>query len=209
MRGCCAGNSDIASDIPTQPLPASPGDRRLTAKSWRRQPASVDQPLPLCNGANAGMDRYLYKSDIGIFLDTPDAAILGSLAEKNSFALETSQRDAWLAQIQILKAALRPFRTQGRLYLEYSIPRLGGRIDAVVIIRHVLFIVEFKVGERHFTAGAIDQVWDYALDMQNFHEPSHNCVIAPVLIATQALTHDITATLDPAKDRLFQPIKSN
>ncbi len=155
------------------------------------------------------MDRYLYKSDIGIFLDTPDAALLGSLAEKNSFALETSQRDAWLAQIQILKAALRPFRTQGRLYLEYSIPRLGGRIDAVVIIRHVLFIVEFKVGERHFTAGAIDQVWDYALDMQNFHEPSHNCVIAPVLIATQASTHDITATLDPAKDRLFQPIKSN
>jgi len=56
----------------------------------------------------------------------------------------------------------------------------------LAIIDHVMFILEFKVGETHFTRSALDQVWDYALDLKNFHETSHEIEIAPVLITTEA-----------------------
>jgi len=45
----------------------------------------------------------------------------------------------------------------------------------------IVFVLEFKVGSRHFEAAASDQVVDYALDLKNFHEPSHDVAIAPVL----------------------------
>jgi hypothetical protein len=64
---------------------------------------------------------------------------------------------------------------------------MGQRIDTVLIIGSVIFILEFKVGEKEFTSNAIDQVWDYALDLRNFHESSHELFIAPILIATEAL----------------------
>jgi hypothetical protein len=111
---------------------------------------------------------------------------LGSLAENNSFSLETTQRDAWLEEIQILKRVLRPYRDRGRVYFEYSIPRLGRRIDAVALIDQAVLVIEFKVGEREFPAYALDQVWDYALDLKNFHETSHQPPIAPILVATEA-----------------------
>jgi len=36
----------------------------------------------------------------------------------------------------------------GSLYLEFDIPRMGRRIDAVVLNGPVVFVVEFKVGEK-------------------------------------------------------------
>ena len=50
----------------------------------------------------------------------------------------------------------------------------------------LVFVIEFKVGEASFSRAAIDQVWDYALDLRNFHETSHGIPIAPMLVATQA-----------------------
>jgi hypothetical protein len=55
----------------------------------------------------------------------------------------------------------------------------------LALIDHANFVIEFKVGESLFNRAAVDQVWDYALDLKNFHETSHHCVIAPILIATQ------------------------
>jgi hypothetical protein len=63
---------------------------------------------------------------------------------------------------------------------------MGRRIDAVVIIGPVIFVLEFKVGERTFSSQDMDQVVDYALDLHNFHEGSHDAYIAPVLICTRA-----------------------
>ena len=111
--------------------------------------------------------------------------MLGVLAGSTSFALETSQRDAWKEQIEILHQVLPPYRDVGHVYFEYSVPRLGKRIDVILLIRHVLFVVEFKVGESEFPSHARDQVWDYALDLKNFHETSHDCIIAPLLLATR------------------------
>ena len=47
-------------------------------------------------------------------------------------------------------------------------------------------MIEFKVGERVFERAAVDQVWDYALDLKNFHEASHAVSIIPILMATGA-----------------------
>lgn len=100
--------------------------------------------------------------------------------------MESTQRDAWIAQIRILQVALQKFRRRGKLYFEYSVPRLGKRIDVLCVIGPVIFVFEFKVGESQFPSSAIDQVLDYAVDLKNFHETSHDKAIAPVLIATDA-----------------------
>ena len=132
------------------------------------------------------INRAFYSDPIDVFLRRSDQDILGALAHSTPFTLDPSQRDAWLQQLRILRPALTPHAGGGKVYFESSVPRLGKRIDVVALIRHVIFVLEFKVGESDFTAAARDQVWDYALDLKNFHETSHDKVIAPVLVATQA-----------------------
>ena len=69
---------------------------------------------------------------------------------------------------------------QGSIYFEYSIPRMGKRIDALIIIDNIVFVIEFKVGEHKYLRYHLEQVWDYALDLKNFHEPSHKAALASV-----------------------------
>jgi hypothetical protein len=166
-------------------------------------------PNALAGDRQSEIKRYYYSCDISGLLDTDEMSILGNLAAANSFTLESTQRDAWLEEIRILKGALSEFRGAGSVYFEYSIPRLGGRIDVIAIISHVIFILEFKVGEREFTAASLDQVWDYALDLKHFHETSHVPPIAPILIATEADDPDMTHAAPRCGDNLFAPIKSN
>ncbi len=132
------------------------------------------------------MQRYFYSDPIATFLHKDEAAIVGELATNNAFALDVTQRDAWVREIVVLKGALRAIAVPGRVYFEYSIPRLGRRADVVLLLGAVVFLLEFKVGEAGYPAAAVDQVWDYALDLKNFHETSHECLISPVLVATEA-----------------------
>jgi hypothetical protein len=122
------------------------------------------------------------------------------------FDLTLDQRNAWVAQLPILQSALVPYSARGWIYLEYSIPRLGKRVDAIAIVDHVLFVIEFKVGEARFARADQDQVWDYALDLRNFHETSHSAPIAPILIATAARSAAIAAAFHPADTRMTLPI---
>lgn len=151
------------------------------------------------------MRRYYYSDTITNFLSTTRNEILGELVKTNDFALEQPQRDAWLEEINILKKTLQPY--EGSVYFEYSIPRMGKRIDVVVITGSTIFVLEFKVGETQFPSYAIDQVFDYALDLKNFHESSHEHFIAPILIATKAKTVTATISTTPHNDRLLFPIK--
>src|SRR5687768_18606104 len=111
------------------------------------------------------MKRSFYSDSISSFYNTSNHEILGQLAQSSLFADKPTQKDAWIQEINILKHTLKGY--QGKIYFEYSIPRMGQRIDVVLIIKHVIFILEFKVGEKSFSS--IDQVWDYALDLKNFH----------------------------------------
>src|SRR5215211_841379 len=105
-------------------------------------------------------------------------------ANSRALTLEQTQLNAWLEQINILKYVL--LNRSGRIYFEYAIPRMGKRIDAVLLIGSVIFVLEFKVGESHFTSAALDQVTDYCLDLKNFHQSSYDVFIAPVLVATSS-----------------------
>jgi len=154
------------------------------------------------------MNRAYYSDTIANFLNLSSTEILGILAANNNFPLEQTQRDAWLEEINSLHRVL--LRFQGSIYLEYSIPRMGKRIDVVLIIGAIIFVLEFKVGEKEFPAYAVDQIWDYALDLKNFHETSHEHFIAPILVATKAksaIANVVSQTLQ--NDKLLIPIKCN
>src|SRR4029079_10424850 len=115
--------------------------------------------------------------------------------------------DAWRKQIEYLKSVLKGH--EGRIYFEYSIPRMGRRIDNVVLIGDVIFVLEFKVGESEFLPHNIEQVWDYALDLKNFHETSQASVVAPILVCTEADYPERLILQTVHNDGLLIPIKSN
>lgn len=153
------------------------------------------------------MKRAYYDDSITNFLITSPEEIIGKIALKNEFSLEQTQKDAWLAEVKILKEILPPYR--GSIYFEYSIPRMGQRIDVIILIGAVIFILEFKIGEKEYSSNAVDQVMDYALDLKNFHESSHEQFVAPIIIATKAKSiYSIIATTQQ-NDKLLLPIKSN
>ncbi len=153
------------------------------------------------------MKREYYSDSIFNFLQSSTEGILGILARNNDFALIQTQRDAWIAEIEIFHEVLKPYK--GSIYFEYSIPRMGRRIDVVLLIGPVIFVLEFKVGERDFTSYAIDQVFDYALDLKNFHDSSHQQFIVPILIATDARDAVPVIAVTPQNDKLLFPIKTD
>lgn len=153
------------------------------------------------------MKRHYYSNIISRFLSSSSQEILGELVENSEFSVEVTQKDAWLHQIKVLKSILGDY--EGAIFFEYSIPRMGRRIDVVLLIENVIFVLEFKVGEGEFLTNNLDQVWDYALDLKNFHETSHKHLIAPILIATEAKNNFLTISTTPHNDNLLFPIKAN
>lgn len=153
------------------------------------------------------MKRSFYSDTIANFLQADSDNILGILAHNNEFSLEQTQRFAWELEIAILKETL--INYNGRIFFEYSIPRMGRRIDVVLIIKNVIFVIEFKVGEKEFLLSASDQVLDYSLDLKNFHETSHLHLIAPILIATEAKNVIPVIATTPHNDNLLFTVKTN
>jgi hypothetical protein len=157
------------------------------------------------------MNRAYYSDSIACFLEKAPIEILGELARSASAAgasLESTQTDAWLEEINILRTALIPCRDSGSLYFEYSIPRLGKRIDVLALIGPVIFVLEFKVGEEKFTSFAVDQSCDYALDLKNFHETSHAPTIAPIVVPTRARNALTTIEYSAHEDKVLLPIRA-
>ena len=153
------------------------------------------------------MKREYYSSSISDFVKTKPEDILGKLTLNSDFDIGQGQRDAWVEEIHILGNILSEY--SGAIFFEYSIPRMGKRIDVVLIIGNVIFVLEFKVGENDFSSSSVDQVWDYALDLKNFHSSSHNHYIAPIIIATKARNVLFAPTLTPQNDKVLFPIKTN
>jgi hypothetical protein len=130
------------------------------------------------------MQAAYYAAPLRQFLaDTPDT-ILGQLTHQAQ-DVTALQRYAWVQQIAVLQQQLSIF-ADGAIALEFSIPRMGKRVDVVIILCGIIFLLEFKVGETEFTAAARDQVTDYALDLKNFHAGSHRRRIVPIVVATKA-----------------------
>lgn len=147
--------------------------------------------------------RFWYGAAISDFLAADPDAILGELVRSCQFALMQTQRDAWRMQIDFLRQELRGL--SGSIFLEFNIPRMGRRIDVVLIVGPVVFAVEFKVGESTLDRAAMEQVWDYALDLKNFHKASHHVAIVPILIATEA-TQSPGLALHADADQVYRPV---
>ena len=130
------------------------------------------------------LHRSWYSNSIDEFRAHSDEAVLGTLLSNSSSEVLTAQRDAWAEQCSILRHALKGI--SGRLYLEFTIPRMGHRADTVLLVNGLLFVIEFKVNARAYSRSDIDQVYDYALDLKHFHEGSHDLQIVPILVATHA-----------------------
>jgi hypothetical protein len=151
--------------------------------------------------------KAYYDAPVWDFLKDDAERILGVLTTEHHHALEESQRWAWLKQISILKAALSS-RLIGRLFLELYIPRMGKRADTVLVLENIVFVIEFKAGASEHASSALDQVEDYALDLKNFHEGSHNVPIVPVLVSTDAVSQPVH-DLHFADDLVARPVGTN
>ena len=153
--------------------------------------------------------RYYYDNTIEGFLEQLPETILGAIVCNTEYDVTDTQRNAWLSQIDILKAVLSGY--EGQVYFEYNIPRMGKRIDVVVITHGIIFCLEFKVGETAYNRADVEQVWDYALDLKNFHEASHDKLIVPVLVATDARNHSSISheSISCYDNLVFNPLMSN
>lgn len=154
------------------------------------------------------MRRAWWSGSIEEFLDAEPRTLIAGLAAESAqagLAATPAQLAAWDRAVDILRVALDGLG--GSIYLEFSIPRMGRRADAVLLVGPAVLVVEFKVGEASFTRAAEDQVWDYALDLKNFHETSHAEFVVPILVATEAPASP-PAELVAREDRSFPPLRA-
>lgn len=153
------------------------------------------------------MNRYFYADTIENFIKSDSNYILGALVRNSPFDITDLQRNAWEEEINLLKPILTG--EKGQIIFEYDIPRLGKRIDIVLLISGIVYALEFKVNSTEYLRQDIEQVWDYALDLKNFHEASHNLTIVPILIATNAKDSSQIQQLSHYDDLVFEPILCN
>ena len=159
------------------------------------------------------LNAAYYAAPVSEFLAASDEEVYAPLAGPNGFTLVPEQLSAWRLQLPVLRAALADTALQkgashhvrdvdrdggaddengGRhlfapwIHLEFDIPRLGRRVDAVLVTREAIVPIEFKVGAKKFERLDYEQAWDYGLDLKNFHAPSHLAPIFPILCATEA-----------------------
>ena len=153
------------------------------------------------------MNRCLYNSSFRTFLNSDDNSIFGLLCERYHGEALTTTREAWKSEIAIMKDVLNNFaEKQGQIIFEYDIPRLGKRIDVVLLLEGIVFCLEFKVGETRILEADVDQVLDYALDLKNFHKFSEDRIIAPILIATNHRNASTDIQMSVYDDRVVNPL---
>ena len=151
--------------------------------------------------------RCLYNSDFASFLNQNIDSIFGTLCDNYHGDALTTTREAWRGEIAIMKSVIAALADlDGRIVFEYDIPRLGKRIDVVLLYRGIVFCVEFKVGETRILEANVDQVLDYALDLKNFHKFSEDKVIVPILVATKFSERTTDIRMSVYDDRVVNPL---
>lgn len=152
------------------------------------------------------MQRAYYQNTVSAFLFDNTEFILGKITKANRFELTLEQRNTWVYEILLLKQAMENL-IGGTVMFEYTIPRVGNRIDNVLLYNGVIYLLEFKVGSSVYSRESINQVLDYALDLKNFHKESHHRDIVSILIATKA--PPVVNKIHRAEDGVYEPILCN
>ena len=150
--------------------------------------------------------RCYYHATIEDFMRQSAAEIAGMI-HSNDISADTriQQSNTWEQEIAILKDQLSAL-SEGELLFEYSIPRMGKRVDNVVLYKGIVYLLEFKCGDSEYRSTTFDQVFDYALDLRNFQKESHDKLLVPIMISTHA-----PAVEDPIEniDRIIKPLRCN
>ncbi len=150
--------------------------------------------------------RCYYSASIEQFLRQSKEEILGIIHENNiSSDISILQINTWEEEINVLKEQL-AFLSEGRVLFEYTIPRMAKRVDAVVLYKNIVFLLEFKCGDTEYRASTYDQVYDYALDLRNFQKESHDKLLVPIMVSTRAEAAPIVVK---EVNRIIEPIKCN
>ena len=151
--------------------------------------------------------RSWYVGKIIDFQVASDDQVLAELVRGTSFPVLQSQRDAWLVELPLLRKAL--VGHTGMIYLEFAIPRMGHRVDAVVLINGIVLAIEFKIDAKEYLQCDIDQAYDYALDLKYFHEGSHNLSVVPILVASKAKARPVALVPHARVAGLYKTICTN
>ncbi len=150
--------------------------------------------------------RAYYSAAITTFLSQSTAEILGTI-HSNDISAETTiqQSNTWEIEVGLLKEQLKDFG-EGRIIFEYTIPRMGKRVDVVLLYKNIVFLMEFKCGDTEYRQSTYDQVYDYALDLRNFQKESHDKLLVPIMISTHAKHYQNTLR---ERERIIEPIRCN
>ncbi|MDE5882726.1 MAG: DUF2075 domain-containing protein [Muribaculaceae bacterium] len=152
-------------------------------------------------------NRCLYKSDFKSFIEADPYSVLGRIHDAFHGQALTTTDEAWLGEIKLLQNILLPWKEEdAEIIFEYDIPRLGKRIDVILLLRGMIFCLEFKVGQKDALQADVEQVMDYALDLKNFHRYSHDRIIVPILIPTKHTSSSSSFTPSVYNDSIFNPL---
>ncbi|HCZ22872.1 MAG TPA: hypothetical protein DHU72_05570, partial [Rikenellaceae bacterium] len=155
------------------------------------------------------MSRCLYNSSISEFLKSSPQSLLGEFAECYHGTIQATTNEAWVEEIKIMQNILQPWKEEyGHVIFEYNIPRLGKRIDVVLLLRGLIFCLEFKIGEKDVLQSDIEQVLDYALDLKNFHLLSQDRTIVPILIPSRYSNTSSVFSPSVYDDSIYNPLIS-
>jgi len=156
---------------------------------------------PVLAAPSQRRNAAFYAAPVEAFLAASDAEAYAPLAAPHGYTLAPEQLSAWRLQLPVLRTALADLPARAVtspvpwIHLEFDIPRLGRRVDAVLVTDTAVLPIEFKVGAKKFQQIDYEQAWDYGLDLKNFHAPSHLAPMFPILCATEA----------PKSDRCWRP----
>lgn len=150
--------------------------------------------------------RTYYSSSIDSFFKTSNDEIYGIINSNDDHSvIRIQQGNTWMEEIDILKHQLSEI-DEGQIIFEYTIPRMGKRVDVVLLHKNIVFLLEFKCGDTEYTSSAYNQVYDYALDIRNFQKESHDKLLVPIVISTKAEPVDNVIMIN---DRIIEPLKCN
>ena len=155
--------------------------------------------------------RCFYSHSFTGFSKEGSESISGKLNASCNGNVLTTTRESWDEEIAVMKQVLEPYKEEepSQIIFEYDIPRLGKRIDVVLLFRGIVFCLEFKTGESDRPESAVDQVLDYALDLKSFHKFSRDKLIVPIFIAPNYNGTANTIQMSAYDDRVLDPLTTS
>ena len=147
----------------------------------------IDVVITHCLSHHMPMNRAYLSIESSKIKFADDDTLFGSLARKLPFSVEPGQKTAWEYQLKHLRKLAEQL-PGAYFFMEFLIPRMGRRVDLIILFKGIIYVVEYKVGASQFDQSSLEQVYGYGLDLKHFHETSHNRPIVPILVATKAKT---------------------